>query len=80
MQILLRELQTTSVSADMAADAMASVVITAPSKTASKEGTAQVRPSCCFWSQLRPITVFHVAAMSVAVASSSKAHFYWLAR
>ena len=43
MQILLRELQTTSVSADMAADAMASIVITAPSKTALKEGAAQAQ-------------------------------------
>ena len=50
-QILLRELQTVSVSPDMAADAMASVVITAPSKSAAKEGAAQVGPGCCLWSQ-----------------------------
>ncbi len=40
LQILLRELQATTVSADMAADAMASVMITAPSKPSQKDGFA----------------------------------------
>ena len=43
LQILLRELQTVSVSADMAVDAMASVVIAAPSKPAAKEGITETQ-------------------------------------
>ena len=42
-QILLRELQTVSVSADMAADAVASVVITGSSKPAAKEGMIEAQ-------------------------------------
>ena len=47
LQILLKELQTIAVSPDMMADAMASVVITGPTKTTSKDEQVSPRSGPC---------------------------------
>ena len=47
LQILLKELQTIAVSPDMMADAMASVVITGPTKTTGKDEQASPRSAPC---------------------------------
>ena len=47
LQILLKELQTVAVSPDMMADAMASVVITGPTKTTGKDEQASPRSAPC---------------------------------